>query len=151
MSEKRSINYKKITLLFALIAALAGLFTIYNSVNQIGETNLTKSQNELNNIVLMIEKGKQCKNNLVEKKIEGEEVTYEDKYNCFKQDSIFCKKMEDFIDKNRGVEVITAIDYYISYYENKKVNKPEYRIKYKNEIEKLKYRKLEALQRIAKN
>lgn len=151
MSEKRSIKYARIMLLLALIGALAAIFTIYTNLNEIEEVKITKAQNELELILKMIEEAKQCKENLVYKKVKGKVVTYEDKYTCFYQDSIFCRKIEAFIDKNKGPDVLTAINYYISYYENKKVNKPEYMIKYKQEIEKLKHRKLQALQRLTKN
>jgi hypothetical protein len=148
-------NLEKASAITGIILGIFGLIFGFNQwrLNTIQEKNMNNEEIriEYEKIILMIESGKECKEYLAEKASNQEYITTLEKYNCFKIDSIFCTKLDHFIAEYETTETLSAIEYYISYYDNKKFTDLHYRNQYLDEISKLKIRKQEVLKAISLN
>lgn len=136
-------------IIVGVIGIAFGAWSLHYSKRQDDNLEQSKLRKEYEDIVLLIEQGKTCKKQLVEKAAKGESITIQEKYECFKIDSLSCVSLEYFIDKHESIETLSAIDYYIAYYENKKTDNDNYRNLYEIEVVKLKERRTEVLKKIS--
>jgi hypothetical protein len=125
---------------------ILSLWALSYSKKQVDDLEKNSLRKEYENIVLIIEQGKTCKNQLIEKSLKGNSVTKIEKYECFKIDSISGRLLEKFIMDHETIETLSAIDYYIAYYDNKKTTNEVNQILYQAEIKKLKERRKDVLE-----